>query len=269
MSHITTQQRFEAKYIVSEAEVEAIKHFASPYIDRDENCRGTYGYSILSLYLDNPRLSLFWSSMLGEKNRFKLRFRTYTADPAQPVFLEIKRRVNQVILKQRATMHRGVIPLLLSGAPVPGTMFINQSPRDREAFQSFRTLMESIEATPKVFVRYDREAYSGTMGQDVRLTIDRNLAALECNQYTHDLWADDFAWHSIFAPIVLEIKFTGSYPQWVQALVRYFNLRQDSYSKYVSCLQDLHKRGAMSSFLGRRGEDPLWAAKEPLWDLVN
>lgn len=269
MSHATTRQRFEAKYIVSEGEVQAIKHFVEPYIQRDKNCKQEFGYSILSLYLDDPKLSLYWSSTLGEKNRFKLRFRSYSTEPDGPVFLEIKRRVNQVILKERATMDREVIQRLISGAPVPDRLFLNNNSRDREGFYHFRSLMEQMQAEPRVFVRYDREAYSGTMGQDVRLTIDRNLAARECNGYRHEDWKDGFGWHAIESPIVLEIKFTGTFPAWVQALVRYFNLRQDSYSKYVSCLQELHKRGSMNSLLCTRSEDPLWAAKMPYWDLVN
>ena len=249
--------------------MEAIKHYIGPYIERDVYCTDDRGYLNLSLYLDNPQCSLYWSSSLGEKNRFKLRFRSYTSDTDGFVILEIKRRINQVILKERAKMHREVIPLIFSGAPISDSLFIRDSPGDRVAFHNFRSLVERIQAGPKIFVRYNREAYSGSNGQDVRLTIDHNLATRECDFYSHELWRDNHDWHAVEAPIVFEIKFNGAFPQWVQTLIRHFNLRQESYSKYVSCLQNLHNRGAMNSLLKCRGEDPLWASKELLWDIAN
>ena len=57
-------------------------------------------YPIVSLYLDSPDLQLCRESLTGVKNRFKLRIRSYTDEPEYPRFLEIKRRINQVIYEE-------------------------------------------------------------------------------------------------------------------------------------------------------------------------
>ena len=64
-------------------------------------------YRICSLYIDSPQLFLYNQTVLGEKNRFKLRIRFYDDDPAHPAFLEIKRRVTDVILKETRRGHSG------------------------------------------------------------------------------------------------------------------------------------------------------------------
>jgi len=60
--------------------------------------------------LDNPGLSLCHATIDGVKNRFKLRIRFYDHVESNPVFFEIKRRVNDVILKERAAVRRASVP---------------------------------------------------------------------------------------------------------------------------------------------------------------
>lgn len=86
-------QRFEAKYILTEAAAQAIISYIQPYVHPDPHGRI---YPINSCYLDSDDLKLYWSSEMGEKNRFKLRVRSYSEKPEAPLFLEIKRRVDQL-----------------------------------------------------------------------------------------------------------------------------------------------------------------------------
>ena len=72
-------------------------------------------YPIVSLYIDSPELQLCRESLTGQKNRFKLRVRSYTDEPEYPQFFEIKRRINQVIMKSRARVTDADVPNLLGG----------------------------------------------------------------------------------------------------------------------------------------------------------
>ena len=54
--------------------------------------------TITSLYLDSSALHLYRQTVQGIKNRFKLRIRFYDDNPGNPAFLEIKRRVTDVII---------------------------------------------------------------------------------------------------------------------------------------------------------------------------
>ena len=81
----------------------------------DPHSPPTRQYLISSLYLDSPDLRLHRRSEYGEKNRFKLRLRSYSDEPDDPVFFEIKRRTDQIIRKERAKVRREHVPRLLHG----------------------------------------------------------------------------------------------------------------------------------------------------------
>lgn len=72
---VASFQRFEAKYIISEIQAQAIKNFIRPYVISDPFAQKDAFYPIYSLYLDSPDMRLYWMSELGMKNRFKLRVR--------------------------------------------------------------------------------------------------------------------------------------------------------------------------------------------------
>src|SRR6266851_9666001 len=97
------QQRFELKYLVPEATALQVRDFVRSYLEMDEFSVGrpNYSYPVHSLYVDSDDLKLYWRTINGDKNRFKLRLRDYSISPDTPVFFEIKRRTNNCILKQR------------------------------------------------------------------------------------------------------------------------------------------------------------------------
>src|ERR1044071_5230582 len=97
------QQRFEQKYLLTEEAALNVREFVRCYLELDENGVGkpNCSYPVHSLYLDSDLLETYWATINGDKNRYKLRLRFYNDSPATPVFFEIKRRVNNCIMKQR------------------------------------------------------------------------------------------------------------------------------------------------------------------------
>jgi len=104
----TLSSRYECKYLIPPRFVPAIRQFITPFLRPDRYALGRegYRYTISSLYLDTPDLRLFHQTVKGEKNRFKLRIRTYSDAPNDPVFFEIKKRCDRVIRKRRAKVCR-------------------------------------------------------------------------------------------------------------------------------------------------------------------
>src|SRR5687767_14413648 len=102
-------QRFECKYLVTEAVAQSVRQFIAPMVQPDEHARRRPGctYPIVSLYLDSPRFTLGRETLEGQSNRFKLRVRAYDEDPAGRLFLEIKRRRNLIVQKLRCPLARG------------------------------------------------------------------------------------------------------------------------------------------------------------------
>lgn len=237
-------QRFEAKYFLGELEAQAILEFIRPYVALDPHAPEGGHYPINSLYLDSPDLQLFHSSLFGEKNRFKLRIRSYDDAPDAPVFFEIKRRMDQVILKQRVDVKRGAVPALLGGSGYTPGVLVRPSEREMIKLLHFRDLMEGICAMPKCMVRYMREAYMSDFEEPVRISFDRRLSTLPALAYEDAQWTYGPHWMPVdFPEVVMEIKFTDAFPRWVHRMIQYFELPRVSAAKYVECVKTLNSVG--------------------------
>jgi hypothetical protein len=229
--------RFELKYLLSEACARAVRDFSLSYLEPDphadpaKNCE----YPVHSLYLDNSSLALCRATMHGEKNRFKLRIRFYDDSPESPAFLEIKRRQNDVILKQRAPVRRASIGRILNGHwPAPADV-MDSSPRGLAAVSQFCRLRTMIQAEGQVFVSYVREAYVTPNTDSARLTFDRRLQGVRYER-GGSLVRTGLVVHPDVAGVILELKFTDRFPIWMRQMVREFNLVRRSMPKYVTCV---------------------------------
>src|SRR5271165_4509119 len=112
--------RYEFKYIIEEPRAVAVADFLSSYLrPSPHNGSGAIrGHPVISLYLDSPDYFFFRQAYTGHKNRMKLRIRFYDDEWKRPAFLEIKRRVSEVICKDRAMISRdGVRDILSEGWP--------------------------------------------------------------------------------------------------------------------------------------------------------
>lgn len=235
-------QRFEVKYLVSEMTAQMITDYVTGYMDPDPQGRL---YPVTSLYLDNDRMSMFWSSEMGERNRFKLRLRSYTDDESFQVYAEVKRRVDKVILKTRVAIHNDQIHNLLEGTGVTEEIVMDsRNPKAVSDLQYFRDLCDVFQAKPCTTVRYDREAYVTRNDEPLRITFDRELACIPTRVYDHGIWNRDAFWHTLpEVPVVLEVKFTDHYPGWVHKMIQRFGLSRTSMAKYVQCVNTLQAEG--------------------------
>ena len=226
--------RYELKYRISEPKAEAIEQFIKPYLNLDRYCKlqPSGAYPIVTLYLDSDDLQLCRESMEGRKNRFKLRIRSYTDDPDYPRFFEIKRRMNAIIIKDRHRVIHRDVATFLSGSSLPLQSYNN----DGEMLRQFQLYMNSINARPVIRVRYVRRAYEDGSYNRVRVTFDRQLAynvgIAPKVSFNSQGWQ-----HYSLNGVILEIKFTALYPAWLGGLVKFFGLRQQSMSKYVSSVK--------------------------------
>jgi hypothetical protein len=229
--------RYEMKYHVTETQAAAITEFIRPFLQLDRYCRlqPTRDYPVVSLYLDSADLRLCRESLRGNKNRFKLRIRSYTDEPEYPRFFEIKRRMNTIIIKNRARVMDTEVKTLIAGLPLPPQNYT----ADMDTINQFQLYASNIRAKPSVLVRYLRQAYEGDEHNRVRITFDRgleyNITDVAEVRLTGGSWQRN---PFTIGGVILEIKFTDRYPEWLARLVRQFNLRARSISKYASSLQN-------------------------------
>ncbi len=235
----TELDRFEAKYIIPRQLVGPIRDFIQPYCVMDGNCAAAGGsYYITTLQMDSPSLSLHYAKEREASHRFKLRVRTYGNPPGEaPVFLEIKRKFYERVLKSRAC-----IPF---SEWKPGVLDKNvgelglKSVKEREAFCEFVRLSNEINAEPLVYIRYSREAYTGRFDHYARVTFDSKL----CYQPVYNMynWGrggrfismdSGLVHHRKDSALVLEIKCTEHVPRWMIELVQQFDLIRSGNCKY-------------------------------------
>jgi len=230
--------RYELKYRLTESRARAIAQFVHHYLPVDRYCKlqRSGDYPIVSLYLDSKHMHLCKESIDGRQNRFKLRIRSYTDEPDYPCFFEIKRRINTVIMKSRARVMHGDIVPLLSRLPL-GPRDYNV---DMKALDQFQLYMSSIQAGPAVLIRYMREAFEGDSDNRVRVTFDRELCYKVTDKPIVTLGGPGWQRNPVTdnSGVILEIKFTGTYPLWLTRMVKYFDLKSRSISKFATSIQN-------------------------------
>jgi hypothetical protein len=181
--------------------------------------------------------------MQGQKNRFKLRIRFYDNNPENPAFLEIKRRETDVIKKKRVAVTRAGARQVLDGTP-PSTDFLfgnKVSHKALDALYEFCQLRDRIAAAGCTYVYYHRQAYVSPDSNQVRVTFDRQLEGGIYVPGTELAIPTDSA-RPKMEGVVLELKFTDRFPNWMELLAEDFNLQRTSVPKYVKCIDALRER---------------------------
>jgi hypothetical protein len=245
-------ERREYKYLTDEATAARVREAVRPFCRLDAHGAKKPGgcYTIHSLYFDTPDLALYVANLRELVDRFKLRARTYPADRPEkdsaPVFLEVKRRVNDVILKTRGQVPRSQWARLVEdpGAPIPPSI----TGFNRDAVERFLALAHTFHAGPVNAVRYEREAWVSQIDHYARVTIDRCVrsqpqgrASLEVEPSGWRYTDHPASQQSLASMTIVELKFTSAVPRWMMHIVQSLDLMRSSFSKYGTSIQAWHE----------------------------
>ena len=233
----TLGSRYELKYLISKSKAKEVEQFVKLHLplDRYSKLQPTGSYPVVSLYLDSDDLQLCLESITGKLNRYKLRIRSYTDDTAYPRFFEIKRRANTVIVKSRYRVKHHDVKDLLAGKYIHSQYYTT----DEAILRQFQLYTRSINAKPKVLIRYNRKAYEGDSHTRVRVTFDTDLSYRVTDEPEVKLNGGGWRYHAMSVQnVILEIKFNGRYPDWLNTMVKHFELRQESISKYANSIKE-------------------------------
>jgi len=241
-------ERYEYKYLIPERWTAPLVAAVAPYCEPDRYLRPgdtTSGYAIHGLYLDSPGGFCYRAKKNRDLDRFKLRIRTYDLDPsAGPLFLEVKRKGGDRVLKPRGTIPWSRLPGLLEEIPLPA----GGPPTD--PVDRFTRLARTISARPALLVRYQRVALVGVLDPYARVTFDRRIQVQPAAGWSLD--GDPRQWQAIdtpatltsYSPVVLELKFAAAIPAWMASIVRRFELTRGGYSKYCRGVEAIHGQQA-------------------------
>lgn len=231
-----TWQRYEAKYLINEVQAAEIMRYCSDYLPRDPHTPSNGGgqYPVLSIYLDSPTRTLLRQTLDKQSHRFKLRARRYhhfeETDYDGQLFLEVKRRIGSIVQKTRLAVPRAQCEAVLWN----GDSVSPDAPSGKlDTGADFFRLRSRLGADPILGVFYMRTAFESKSIERVRITLDRDirygvLSAPENGK--RDMW-----WPVRSEGVVLEIKFTNTYPSWIAQAIRRLEIMRRGVCKYVVC----------------------------------
>jgi hypothetical protein len=241
--------RYEMKYVMDESRAAAVRRFVAGYLRPSAfNNTGPFpGHPVISLYLDSPDLVFFRQAFTGHRNRAKLRIRFYDSDWNRPAFLEVKRRVNDVICKGRAKIPREVVRQMLCGIadktyqPHYGSFIRGR--KEGDVFAMFWGLCRRARARGVIYVSYVREIWEAPDDEEFRITFDRQITATPYDGNpclaVPSVGLRPSPYYILPDGVVMELKFEDRPRTWMLDLVRRFDLRRIPMCKYSMCVDTM------------------------------
>lgn len=230
MSNQNIFQRYEIKYLVTDAQRRSIMKEMDAYMRGDQ-----YGQStICNIYYDTPDYYLIRRSLEKPSYKEKLRVRSYgTARSDSKVFVELKKKYRDVVYKRRVSLPERDATFYLSGSATGG--LTGQIGKEIDYFRHFYQ-----DLRPRVFLSYDREAFYAVDDDSFRVTFDRNILwrdtdlSLTSGAYGNPILAEGQS--------LMEIKVGAAMPLWMTDILTRHRIFKTSFSKYGRAYQDILAR---------------------------
>lgn len=230
--------RYEFKYLVPFETYEALRHAIIPFLRPDNfAAKQPNGiYTVRSIYFDTPGFDMYHTKVDGIAHRMKVRLRGYNkGDEQSRVFMEIKRKYEGPILKNRCQASYGAVLQMFKGVPIES---FNGDVSNHDNARRFFYQILSRNLRPVVNVIYEREPFAGANfdpENDFRLTFDLHLRSVgyPAVEKLFDETDVRFAFPGYF---IMEVKFNRYCPAWIKPVLEDFQLRKEPASKYVGTI---------------------------------
>jgi SPX domain protein involved in polyphosphate accumulation len=234
--------RYEYKYFVPYEQLQKLRSIIAPLMDLDDYAREHGGeYTVRSIYFDTPDWDCYFQKVSGVKRRNKVRLRGYNGgNVGTEVFFEIKKKVDEPLYKNRASLTYEEAQQVLLGKSLEEVEFAANGKRDAvEDARRFLYHLHARQMRPVITVIYEREPYQTIFidrENDLRITLDKNLRAVAWPS-PGELFEERHPYPVESRRFILEIKFNRYLPNWVKAVVSSLGLTKCSASKYVLCVE--------------------------------
>jgi len=228
-------QRFEFKYYLPKNIADKLIPALLNYMDWDPYIKesGQDYYQVNSLYFDSPDFGCFWDKESGIADRKKLRFRFYNdiKDQASPIFAEIKRKKDALVIKDRIS---------IDAASSSNDNFdkklseLLNADQDNDFLHELVWFKKRNTLRPKLFVSYKRKALVGKIDKKFRVTFDYDIKT----QLANDLDISPNKFKNVYpGGAVLELKYNNVLPAWFHKIIQRYQLQRLAYSKYCNSLR--------------------------------
>ena len=228
-------QRFEMKYQIPMHLIDGLMPELLKYMEFDQYTKSwpDHAYEVHSLYYDSAGLDCYYQKLAGVKIRKKLRIRFYNLDLNQEttVFLEIKKKFDTIVIKDRFALTYQDCYQLLNYNKIPEHFLADND--KKESLNEFLWLKSYNSMRPQNIVSYKRKALISKIDPDFRVTFDYDIKTYPAEWLTNR--KNPLAVNPGGA--ILEVKFNNVMPAWFHQIIQRYNLEQRPFSKYCSALE--------------------------------
>lgn len=226
---ISTFQRREVKFMLSQEQFEALMPIVHAHMNPDRYCVDGKEYGIYNIYYDTPDWFLIRQSIEKPYYKEKLRLRSYysPAAPDDRVFLEVKKKIGGIVTKRRVAMTLAEAEAYIRTRVKPYyERFI-----DQQVLKELDVFMNQYDSlAPRQYISYQRAAFFGKDDKDFRLTFDRQITA---RQEDLSLGRESYGSQLILPnQRLMEIKIPAALPLWMSHALSELEIRKISFSKY-------------------------------------
>ncbi len=231
---IATFKRYEKKFLLNQAQYDAIFPTLLEYMRFDGFCRDNRDYTVYNVYYDTDSSSIIRHSLSKPYFKEKLRLRTYNNDISlkTTVFLELKKKIGGLVTKRRATMNLAEAYNYLEHGIRP----INIDYLTGQVLNEIDYFRQINKVKAAAYISYDRKALFGLDDKEFRVTFDRNIISrcddvnLEKGRFGKDILSPGM--------YLMEIKVSRAFPLWLANLLSAHEIYATSYSKYGQLYKD-------------------------------
>jgi hypothetical protein len=191
-------------------------------------------YYVTSLYFDSFDYGDYFDKASGLNRRKKIRARVHARSVGlenKPIWLEIKHKKDMRVFKERVALSKD-----------QWDNFSNLRNGDDPVLKKALYYILSENRKPVALVRYKRRPYLFNMaGFDGRFTFDYDIET----RASTDLDGNKPMLRVAPNFFVLEVKFDRFLPPWFDFIVKKYNLKRDTFSKYALAVDMIRKFNPM------------------------
>jgi len=224
VSVMDTFRRTETKYVITERQAERLMDLAGPRLKEDL----FFQYTVHNIYYDTWDSAMIIGCLEKPDYKEKLRLRCYgEPDDSSPVFLEIKKKYQDITVKRRIMMNEADAYACMNG--------VKPFPQGLQIAAELESAVSVYHPQPKIFAAYDRICWAGIEEDDLRITFDRSLKYRKDHLSLHLMGTEEQLLDE--DTVLLEIKARDRYPLWLVRNLSELGIRQGSFSKYGAIYQ--------------------------------
>lgn len=230
-------RRIETKYELDALSAGYLSQIVGQHLPCFEYVKGFPQAYVTTVYFDTDRLDLYKRAVRSSENNLKVRLREYSYRPPREAelllpycFLELKRRTEGIVVKQRLRLAKSLAGRFLAGEDIRADLAAEDMDTDVEnrekLYEEMRSFLALYRMQPRSVVEYRRKVYQREE-DDLRITFDDHLTVYPPTTSIYEESETlrprgEWVRGRRLDKVIMEIKSPGRQPDWLENVLRSF-----------------------------------------------